>query len=96
MYEELLHLSDVYVFQKEMDTVLNNLVAKLKTRYPALNEKEINWCCLHLLNIPATDIMLLFDYKTESLRKMRQRLASKVQLEGVHELDDFLNKLLSE
>jgi len=96
MYEELFHLSEVHFFQKEMDTVLNNLVTKLQTRYPALNEKEINWCCLHLLLIPVADIMLLLDYRVTSLKKMKQRLAAKVQLQGAQELDGFLNNLLSE
>jgi preprotein translocase subunit YajC len=96
MYEELLHLSDVQFFQKEMDTVLNNQVTKLKTRYPSVNDKEIHWCCLHLLGIPANDILLLLDYKVDSLKKMRQRLAAKLLLSSVNELNDFLNSLLSE
>lgn len=96
MYDELLHLNDVSFFQKEMDTVLNNLVNKLKNRYPALTEKEINWCCFYLLKIPTEDIMVLFDYKVDSLKRMKQRLVNKVGVAGVSELDNFLKAILYE
>jgi tetratricopeptide (TPR) repeat protein len=96
MYDELLHLNDVSFFQKEMDAVLNNLVNKLKNRYPALTEKEINWCCFYLLNIPTEDIMVLFDYKVDSLKRMKQRLVNKVRVAGVSELDSFLKAILYE
>lgn len=96
IYEELLHLNDVNFFYKEMDTILNNLVTKLKTRYPALTVKEIQWCCFHLLSIPTQDMLLLFDYKVDSLKKMKQRLINKVNLSSVNQLNDFLNAILSE
>jgi tetratricopeptide (TPR) repeat protein len=96
LFEEILHLNDPEFFHRRMDAVLNDLVSKLKTRYPALTDKEICWCCLHLLNIPTTAIYLLLDYKVDSLKKMRQRLAQKTGLAGVTELDDFLNAILSE
>ncbi|MDD4968087.1 MAG: hypothetical protein PHT07_01515 [Paludibacter sp.] len=96
LFEDILHLNDPEFFHRKMDTVLNDLVSKLKTRYPALTDKEICWCCLYLLNIPTKDIYLLLDYKVDSLKKMRQRLAQKTGLAGVTELDDFLNAILSE
>jgi hypothetical protein len=96
IYEELLHLNDVIFFYKEMDTILNNLVTKLKTRYPALTVKEIQRCCFHLLSIPTQDMLLLFDYKVDSLKKMKQRLINKVNLSSVNQLNDFLNAILSE
>ena len=96
MYEELLHFNNTGFFYKEMDAVLNNLVTKLQTKYPGLNVKEIQWCCLHLLNIPVNDIMLLLDYNIEGLKKMRQRLAKKVDIHYVSHIDDFLNSILIE
>jgi len=51
---------------------------------------------LYLLQVPTTDIYLLLDYKVDSLKKMRQRLAQKLGLAGVTELEDFLKILLSE
>jgi tetratricopeptide (TPR) repeat protein len=96
IYDEILHMNDMDFFYNEMDTVLNNLVSKLRTRYPALTPKEISWCCLYLLHIPTTDIYLLLDYKVGSLKKMKQRLAQKIIVPGIKGIDDFLTGILSE
>jgi tetratricopeptide (TPR) repeat protein len=96
LYNQLLHLNDVEYFDREMDVLLNNMVSKLKNRYPSITDKEKTWCCLHLLCVPSTDILMLFNYKVDSLNKMKQRLAQKVQLNGVAEIDNFLNELLSQ
>jgi len=96
IYEEILHLNDIDFFYLEMDIVLNNLVTKLRTRYPTITSKEIIWCCLHLLNIPVIDIYLLLNYKVDSLKKMRQRLTHKIMLSSVTKIDDFLNEILIE
>jgi tetratricopeptide (TPR) repeat protein len=96
IYDEILHMNDMDFFFNEMDTVLNNLVSKLRTRYPALTSKEISWCCLYLLHIPTTDIYLLLDYKVGSLKKMKQRLAQKIIVPGIKGIDDFLTGILSE
>lgn len=96
MYEELLHLNDITFFYKEMDTVLNNMVTKLQTRYQ-LNEKEIQWCCLYLLNVSNQDIMMLLDYTQDALKKMRQRLANnKFGIKSLRELEPFLYGILTE
>jgi len=96
MYEELLHFDDISLFQKEMDTELNHLVTKLQTRYPTLTDKEIHWCCLHLLDVDPADMMVLFNYKVDSLKRMKQRLVNKTRLGGVNEIDNFLNAILCE
>ena len=96
IYNELLHLDKPDLFFNEMDSVLNNLPTKLKKRYPSLTVKETSWCCLSLLEVPTTDIYILFDYTVEGLKTMRKRLAQKTGLSGVSELKDFLEKLLTE
>ncbi len=96
IYEELLYFDRTALFNKEMDTILNNLVTKLQAKYPGLNVKEIQWCCLHLLDISVNDIMLLLDYNVEGLKKMRQRLAKKVGIRYVSQIDDFLRAILIE
>jgi len=96
LYEEVLHLNNPDLFYREMDIVLNNMVSKLRTRYPALSSKEIVWCCLDILLIPKTDVCLILDYKTNSLKKMKQRLAQKLTLPDATGLDEFLNAILYE
>lgn len=96
LYNQLIHINSKENFEREMDLILNNMVSKLKDRYPSLTEKEIIWCCLHTLNIPTIDILLLLNYKVDSLNKMKQRLAQKTQIKGVPEINCFLNSILSE
>ena len=96
IYDKLLHFNDINFFYRQMDTVLNNLVSKLKKRYPSLSDKEICWCCLFLLKVPTTDIYMLLHYQVGSLKKMRQRLAQKLVLSGAPALNDFLIGMLSE
>lgn len=96
MYDDLLHFNNTDLFQKEMDTEMNHLVTKLKTRYPSLTDKEIHWCCFHLLDVDPADIMVLFNYKVDSLKRMKQRLVNKTNLSGVNEIDNFLNSILCE
>jgi tetratricopeptide (TPR) repeat protein len=96
LYNELLHINDSVYFFKLMDTNLNNLVSKLRDRYTVVSDREICWCCLTLLNIPYPDILLVLDYKTNALNKMKQRLAIKLQLENAFELFSFLNNILAE
>ena len=96
IYNVVLHLSDWEYFERDMDILLNNLVSKLKTRYPSLTRKEITWCCFYLLEVPMPDILMLFNYKVGSLSKMKQRLAQKTNLPNASELGSFLNGILSE
>jgi tetratricopeptide (TPR) repeat protein len=96
LYNQLIHINNKENFEKEMNLMLNNMVSKLKDRYPSLTEKEITWCCLHTLNIPTIDILLLLNYKVDSLNKMKQRLAQKTKIKGVPEINCFLNNILSE
>lgn len=96
LYNQLIHINSKENFEREMNLILNNMVSKLKDRYPSLTEKEITWCCLHTLNIPTIDILLLLNYKVDSLNKMKQRLAQKTQIKGVPEINCFLNTILSE
>ena len=96
LYNHLVHLDDPVFFFREMDTVLNNLVSKLNARYPGITSKEMIWCCLHLLNIPGPDILVLLDYKAQSLIKLKQRLAQKINLANTSELNDFLDRILFE
>ena len=96
IYNKLLHLNNTDLFFKEMDSVLNNLATKLKTRYPSLTTKEISWCCLSLLDVPTADIYVLLEYTVDGLKTMRKRLAQKTGLSGVAELKDFLEKLIAE
>jgi len=96
IYNEILHINDLKFFFGKMDIDFNNLVTKLKSRYSGINDKEITWCCLYLLRIPASDMYLMLDYTVNGLKKMRQRLALKMNVQGVSELYTLLDEMLYE
>ena len=95
LYNNSLHINNWGIFTYEMNHAFNNIVDKLQTKYPGLSRKEISWCCLHLLNIPNTDRVLILETTTEGLYKMKQRIAQKVDLKSTKKLDAFLKEIVS-
>lgn len=96
IYNDILHYDDNAYFHKQMDAVSNNLISKLRSRYPSLTNRELCWVCLYLLRIPQSDILLLLDYKQEAFKKMKVRLIKKLNLQYVSMIPDFLQKMLLE
>jgi tetratricopeptide (TPR) repeat protein len=95
IYNELLHIQDQALFFCEMDGALNNIISKLKTKAPDIKDKELIWCCLQLLDAPTHDILILLDYESvNSLKRMKGRLAIKLELENATLLNDYLLQLL--
>ncbi len=96
LYDQLIRFDNPEIFFREMDLTLNNLVTKLNSLYIGITPKEMTWCCLYLLQIPNQDVLMLLNYKSESLNKLKQRLAKKTKLSNVTELYDFLFKIMIE
>jgi len=93
LYNTALHLNNLDDFNREMNHAFNNIIVTLKTDYPAVNQKEIIWCCLHLLDIPHADRILVLDATSDSIYKLKQRLAQKLDLKSTKELDLFLKNI---
>ena len=93
LYEKTLHLNDWEVFSCEINHAFNQIVETLESRYPTITRKEITWCCLHLLNIPNSERILLLDATADSLYKLKQRLAQKMNLKSTKEIHSFLKEL---
>ncbi|NDP23046.1 MAG: hypothetical protein GZ091_18495, partial [Paludibacter sp.] len=93
LYEKCLHLSNWDAFTCEMNHAFNNIVEVLQNDFPAITQKEITWCCLHLLDIPNSDRILVLNTTSEGLYKLKQRLAKKFNLSSTRELDLFLQEL---
>jgi len=92
VYHVCLHLNDWKVFKESMDRTFNNIVSFLEKKYPDLTRKEITWCCLYLLNIHSADMGLVLDCKPESLYKLKQRLAQKMNMKTTLELNHLLRE----
>ena len=96
IYNELLHIQDQALFFCEMDGALNSIVTKLKTKAPDIKDKELIWSCLHLLDVPTHDMLILLNYESvNSLKRMKGRLALKLGLENATLLNDYLLQLLT-
>jgi tetratricopeptide (TPR) repeat protein len=93
LYEKCLHLNNWDAFVCEMNHAFNNIVDILQRDYPTITQKEIIWSCLHLLKIPNPDRMMLLNTTSESLYKLKQRLAKKLNLKNTKELDSFLHEM---
>jgi len=76
-----------------MNHAFNQIIDKLESNYPEVTKREIIWCCLQLLEIPNNDRMILLDTTSDSLYKLKQRLAQKMNLQSTKELDNVLKKL---
>jgi hypothetical protein len=94
LYNNALYLNNWDDFNREMNHAFNNIVSVLNAKFPTITRKEIIWCCLHLLDIPHTDRMLLLEASSDSLYKLKQRLAQKLNLESTKELDPFLKTMI--
>lgn len=93
LYNNVLHLNDSTLFNQEMNHAFNNIIETLKSDYHAVNQKEITWCCLHLLDIPHADRMLMLESTSDSLYKLKQRLAQKLNLKTTKDLDSYLQEI---
>ena len=90
VYNIALHLNNWDDFNREMNHAFNNIIISLNSECTSITRKEIIWCCLHLLDIPLADRMLLLEASSDSLYKLKQRLAHKLNLKTTKELSSFL------
>ncbi|MFT3751504.1 MAG: hypothetical protein QM800_00995 [Paludibacter sp.] len=93
LYEKCLRLSNWETFSCEMNHAFNQIVDALQTDYIGITQKEIIWCCLHLLDVPNADRILLLNATTDSVYKLKQRLAQKMNLKSTKELDAELKRI---
>ena len=67
---------------------------KLELFYPELKEKEIQWACLSLLEIPNEDILIILEYNPEAYKKMKQRFARKINVNTIPDISPVLKKIM--
>jgi len=90
IYQKALNLDNWDDFKLEMNHTFNNIVDKLVSKCPSITHKEITWCCMQLLDIPHADRMVLLEASSDSLYKLKQRLAHKLNLKSTKELNSYL------
>ena len=93
LYISALHLNNWDDFSTEMNHAFNNIIVSLEINYPTINQKEIIWCCLQLLDVSHADRMLVLEATSDSLYKIKQRLAQKMNLKTTKDLDCYLRNM---
>lgn len=96
LYNSCLYIKDWNEFSILMNHTFNNLISTLENTYPDITRKEMTWCCLFLLEIPTPEILLILDYKLDSLYKLKQRLVQKMNLKNAKELDFLLEQKIAD
>jgi len=95
IYNNTLYLDNWQEFKFEMNHTFNQIINKLEEEYPEITQRELIWCCLHLLEIPNSDRIDILDTTSDGLYKLKQRLAKKVKLKSTKELDEFLKQIIT-
>jgi len=95
LYNNTLQLEKWDNFKVEMNQTFNQIIDKLESNFSGITQREMIWCCLHLLEVPNTDKMLILEASSDSLYKLKQRLAKKLNLKTTKQLDSFLIEIIS-
>ena len=94
IYNSVLHFNNWDAFSCEINHAFNNIIITLQTNFPHLNQKELRWCCLDALNIPASDRVVLLETTNDGLYKIKQRVASKLNLKATKNISSYLQSLV--
>ena len=92
LYQSALHLDDWEEFSRLMNSTFNNIVCTLMISCPDIKSTDIIWCCLHLLDVSQSERIIVLNVSTDSLYKIKQRLALKLHLKGAKMLDEYLKQ----
>lgn len=80
-------------FEEQFDLVNNNLISKLRERYPSLNQNELMMCAYLKMNLSTKEIAPLLNMSVRGVETLRYRLRKKLSLEREDNLTEFLNHL---
>lgn len=80
-------------FEEQFDVANNNLIHKLRERYPELNHNDLMMCAYLKMNLSTKEIAPLLNMSVRGVETLRYRLRKKLGLEREDNLTEFLNNL---
>ena len=92
VFDECLYVNDSVAFDKLMNLTFNNILVKLHRLNPELSRNELVCCCLLLLDLNSQEIILILNVELNTLYKLKQRIAQKLNLNSSTEILPFLKK----
>ena len=93
--EKHIQLSDTdwKEIQLMLDSGYNDFTKKLRTHFPMLSEKDINFCCLVKINMSIQSLTDIYCISKNSISRRKLRLKEKMEIEEGITLDEFLNRI---
>lgn len=81
--------NEALIDEKIMEAT-NDLIKKLKKRFPGLTENELLFCAYISVDLSSADIATLKDINIKSVNMTRYRLKKKLRLETNQDLVEFI------
>lgn len=83
-HQEHFEKSDQLKFLQDVDTLLGNYTNRLKNKFPLLNDKDIFFCCLCLLDLSDTQIAIIMERDRSNAFRRRKNIFEK-KMNAEHE-----------
>ena len=71
----------------------HNFIPKLRTNFPALTDKDINFCCLVRMNLSLQSLADIYCISKNSVSRRKLRMKEKMELAEETTLDEYLSLL---
>lgn len=91
-YEKHFGKMDKAKFLQDVDLLLNNYTARLLQKYPLLNDKDVFFCCLCLLELSDTQLGIIIKRDRSSIYRRKKRILTDKMNSSEKRLE---NELLS-
>ena len=71
----------------------HNFIPKLRTNFPSLTDKDINFCCLVRMNLSLQSLADIYCISKNSVSRRKLRMKEKMELAEETTLDEYLSLL---
>ena len=73
-----------------VDSAYSNFIPKLRKNFPALTDREINFCCLVRMNLSLQSLADIYCISKNSVSRRKLRLKEKLGIDEETTLDEYL------
>ena len=73
-----------------VDSAYSNFIPKLRKNFPALTDREINFCCLVRMNLSLQSLADIYCISKNSVSRRKLRLKEKLGIDEESTLDEYL------
>ena len=77
-----------------LDSGYDDFTKKLRSRFPMLSEKDVNFCCLVKINMSIQSLTDIYCISKNSVSRKKLRLKEKMEIGEGETLDEYLDKFV--